>query len=63
MGTAVWALGLLRLLAYNTVQILRRRRLRDKTADGGLRPPMSWRSLFKIIEDALLLDLEAVPVG
>ena len=63
MGTAVWSLGLLRLLAYNTVQVLRRRRLRDKTADGGLRAPMSWRLLFKVIEDALLLDLEAVPVG
>ncbi len=62
-GTAIWALGLLRLLAYNTVQVLRRRRLREKTLDGGLRPPMSWRRLFNIIEDTLLLDLEPVLVG
>ena len=62
MGMAVWALGLLRLLAYNTVQVLRRRRLRTRTADGGLRAPMSWRPLFKVIEDALLLSLESVRV-
>jgi hypothetical protein len=63
MGTAVWALGLLRLLAYNTAQVLRRRRLREKTTDGGILAPMSWRSLFKVIEDALLLSLEPVRVG
>ncbi|MBW6496576.1 MAG: transposase [Burkholderiaceae bacterium] len=63
LGTAVWALGLLRLMAYNTVQLLRRRRLRDKNPNGSLRAPMSWRSLFKVIEDALLLDLEPVLVG
>jgi hypothetical protein len=63
MGKAVWALALLRLMAYNTVQVLRRRRLRSKNTNGGLRAPMSWRSLFKVIEDALTLDLEAIPVG
>lgn len=60
-GTAIWALGLLRLLAYNTVQVLRRRRLRTRTADGRLRAPMSWRPLFKVIETAML-SLESVRV-
>ncbi len=55
-GSAVWALGILRLMAYNTTQILRRRRLRKKRADGTWLTPMSWRSLFKIIESALKLD-------
>ncbi len=55
-GTAIWALGLLRLLAYNTAQILRRRRLRPKTLAGAWLPPMSWRRLFKVIEKALELD-------
>ena len=56
-GTAVWALGVLRLMAYNTAQILRRRRLRRKRQDGTWPSPMSWRSLFKTIERAYELDL------
>ena len=52
-GTAVWSLGLLRLLAYNTAQILRRRRLRAKHEDGTRLEPMPWRSLFNIIARAI----------
>jgi len=63
MGTSVAALGVLRLLAYNTAQVLRRRRLRKKNAYGGLTAPISWRSLFKDIESALKLEMEAVSVG
>ncbi|MCK5805232.1 MAG: ISAs1 family transposase [Lentisphaeria bacterium] len=63
-GTAIWALGVLRQLAYNTVQILRRRRLRKKRPDGSRAAPMSWRSLFKLIEDVLRHDLDVlVPAG
>lgn len=57
-GTAVWSLGVLRMMAYNTAQILRRRRLRNKNEDGSLKAPLSWRSLFKKIESALFLEVE-----
>ena len=57
-GTSVWSLGVLRLIAYNTAQMVRRRRLRKKKEDGTLNAPMSWRSLFKIIERALSLEVE-----
>ena len=62
-GTAIWALGLLRLMAYNTAQILRRRRLRKKNPDATLATPMSWRSLFKTIEKSFELDAEALCTG
>jgi len=62
-GAAIWALGILRLLAYNTAQILRRRRLRKKNSDGTLAVPMSWRSLFKSIEKSFELDAEALCTG
>ncbi len=63
MGTAVIALGILRIMAYNTAQVLRRRRLRVKNKDGSFKAPMSWRSLFKDIESALKLNEEFAPVG
>jgi hypothetical protein len=62
-GSAVWGLGILRLMAYNTAQILRRRRLRNKSADGTWTTPLSWRSLFKIIESALKLDAISACLG
>lgn len=62
-GTAVWTLGLLRLMAYNTAQILRRRRLRKKDEYGKWLAPMSWRSLFKIIDNALTFEIELAPLG
>lgn len=62
-GTAVWALGVIRLMAYNTAQILRRRRLRKKNEDGSFKAPMSWRSLFKEIESALRLEVEIAQLG
>lgn len=63
MGKAIMALGILRVLAYNTAQILRRRRLRLKNEDGTLKAPMSWRTLFKDIESALKLETEFAPAG
>ena len=62
-GTAIWTLGLLRLLAYNTAQILRRRRLRKKNQDATWAAPMSWRSLFKTIEKSFELDAENLCTG
>ena len=52
-GRAIWGLGLLRLMAYNVAQLLRRRRLRTKDERGRWHTPMSWRQLFKTIERAL----------
>ena len=45
-GTAVWSLGILRIMAYNMVQYLRRRRLRRKGKHGRYKDPLAWRSLF-----------------
>ena len=52
-GDAVWGLGLLRLMAYNLVQYLRKRRLRRKDEHGVWREPPSWRSLFRLLRTTL----------
>lgn len=62
-GSSVLTLGVLRIMGYNTAQILRRRRLREKNNDGSLRTPMSWRSLFRTIESALALEVEFARIG
>lgn len=62
-GTSVWTLGVLRMMAYNTAQLLRRRTLRKKDEDGSFKAPMSWRSLFKEIESALRLEEELARIG
>jgi hypothetical protein len=51
-GGAVWALGVLRIMAYNLVQCLRRRTCRQKRGRRWL-DPMPWRPLFEHIYDAL----------
>jgi hypothetical protein len=58
-GNAVLGLSLLRVMAYNLAQMLRRRRLRRKTEDGNYLEPPSWRSLFK----AIMLTLETALDG
>ena len=52
-GTAVWALGVLRLIAYNIVQALRRRNCRRKRGRHTWLDPLPWRTLFEHIFDAL----------
>jgi len=52
-GNAVWTLGLLRLMAYNLVQYLRKRRLRRKDEHGRWREPLPWRRVFRQIRRAL----------
>ncbi len=52
-GTAVWALGVLRLMAYNIVQALRRRNCRRKRGRHTWLDPLPWRTLFGHIFDAL----------
>ncbi len=51
-GNAVWGLGLLRIMAYNLVQYLRKRRLRRKGSTGGLAVPMRWRAVFDYVRQA-----------
>ena len=58
-GNAILGLSLLRVMAYNLAQQLRRRRLRRKDEDGRQAEPMSWRSLFK----AIGMTLETVAGG
>jgi hypothetical protein len=66
-GDAVLGLSLLRVMAYNLAQQLRRRRLRRKAEDGSFQEPLSWRSLFKAImltlETALASDEATLAVG
>lgn len=52
-GTAVWALGVLRLMAYTIVQCLRRRHCREKRGRHTWKEPSPWRTLFESIYDVL----------
>lgn len=63
-GEAIWVLGVLRLMAYNMVQYLRKRRLRRK--EGRCREePMSWRQLFLATTIVLAVNLSGTdtPIG
>jgi hypothetical protein len=44
-------------MAYNLMQLLRMRHLRERSADGRHRAPHSWRRLFEWARDALRLPL------
>lgn len=52
---AVWALGVLRLMAYNIAQLLRRRHLCKRRADGTRATPVAWSELFEYVREALRL--------
>lgn len=56
---AIPGLSLLRVMAYNLVQQLRRRRLCRKDENGQRKAPMSWRELFKLI----VLTIETADLG
>jgi len=56
---AILGLSLLRLMAYNLDQQLRRRRLCRKNEAGQREEPMSWRSLYKLI----VLSMETADLG
>jgi hypothetical protein len=62
-GEAIPALGILRLMAYNLVQIFRCCRLRGRKRDGTKSSPVTWRITFKIIEHALQLNVEYCTPG
>lgn len=55
-GKAVWNLGIIRLMAYNIAQYLRKRHLVTKNNFGEIEKPLSWRSLFKAISDAFIKE-------
>lgn len=57
-GRAVWALGVIRLMAYNVVQYLRKRRLRRNRQDGTNPELTSWRQMFKTINRVIESDVE-----
>lgn len=60
-GRAVEALSWIRLMAYNLMQLARRRHLRRRSDDDRVAvPPPAWRNVLRWVRDALRLDL---PVG
>lgn len=59
VGPAVEILGLMRMMAYNLVQLARTRSLRPKGANTKNWHPPAWRSLFRWIQQALCLEIEA----
>lgn len=54
-GQAVEVLGLLRLMAYNLLQLARKRHLRERRADGRAADPPAWRRIFDWVRQALRL--------
>lgn len=62
VGPAVEILGLMRMMAYNLVQLARTRSLRPRGLNGKRWSPPAWRSLFRWIQQALRLELEALKV-
>ena len=52
-GKAVWSLGVLRLMAYNVVQFLRKRHLKQRNAKGQWLKHLRWRSMFEILRDVI----------
>jgi Transposase DDE domain len=59
VGPAVEILGLMRIMAYNLVQLARTRSLRPRGPNGQNLPLPSWRSLFRWVQQALRLDRQA----
>ena len=46
----MWTLGILRMMAYNAAQFVRRKLLRTRTVG----EPPSWRNTFTTLRDAVL---------
>lgn len=59
-GRGVEIVGVLRLMAYNLLQLARRRTLRRRRPDGTREAPPPWRSLFRWVQQALRLELPSV---
>jgi hypothetical protein len=56
-GPGVEVLGLPRLMAYNLLQLARRRHLRERRADGRLAAAPAWRRVFEWVRPSLRLSL------
>ncbi len=56
-GRAVEVLGLLRLLAYNLLQLCRKRHLRPRRPQGPVAAPPAWQQLFRWVWQALRLPV------
>jgi hypothetical protein len=56
-GRALEVLGVLRLMAYNLLQLARKRHLRQRRLDGGLGEPPAWRRVLEWVRQALRLPL------
>lgn len=52
-GNGIGVLGILRLMAFNVVQFLRKRHLCRKKSDGSYPKPLPWRDLFEKITEVL----------
>ena len=63
-GIAVEVLSWFRLMAYNLLQLARRRHLRRTLPDGASEPAPDWRRIFEWVKQAWLLPIpaEEVPV-
>lgn len=60
-GRAVEVLGLVRVMAYNEVQMLRSRHLLERRHDGRPAIPHGWRSVLRWVAAAVRLPLEKTP--
>jgi len=60
-GGALEVLGLLRIMAYNLLQVARKRHLRRRLADGRLAPAAAWRRIFEWVRQALVLPGTLTP--
>jgi hypothetical protein len=56
-GGAVEIVSWLRLMAYNLLQLARKRHLRPRREDGQFQAPPPWSRLFQWVRQALRLDL------
>lgn len=60
-GRAVETLGLLRLMAYNLLQVARKRHLRRRFSDGKVSPAPAWQDLFRWVRQAFRLPVSSRP--
>ncbi len=56
-GIAIEVLSWFRLMAYNLLQLARRRHLRKKLPDGSLENPPQWDRLFEWVKQAWVLPV------
>ena len=62
-GKAVEVISLIRVMAYNLLQLARKRNLRRRLPNGEHTEPPPWRRLFEWVKQALRLDLTPAPLA